>query len=140
MRLNRRPRPSVNRLVAAVKSSWTWVWAFCKAAQIMYGKWRLERDYRQHSRWIDPNAKCPACGARSGKIHWEPNVKFGDGKTGAVVHTCNIDGARWGEKPIITSREWDIPLPPPEGDTAPFIHRPAAQPITAVPINVERSA
>lgn len=121
----------MSRVASAVKSAWTWVWSFYKAACIVAAKWRLEYEYRPRARWIDPNAKCVACGAHDpahpSKIHWEPAVKFKDGTTGAVIHTCGVCGARWGEKPIITSKEWDIPLPTLEGDTAPFIHRPAAQ-------------
>ena len=56
---------------------------------------------------IDPDAKCPACGGKDGKLE---TVIVGPQSSGEknsppakiqVRHTCNICGAIWGEKPIL---------------------------------------
>ena len=52
-----------------------------------------EPDYR-----IDPNAKCPGCGAHDGKL-----LCIGGEKLGEVLidHTCAVCQARWYEKPLL---------------------------------------
>ena len=43
---------------------------------------------------IDPDAKCPACGARQGTLTWRSDVK-------QVQHRCAVCGALWGEPPLM---------------------------------------
>jgi hypothetical protein len=63
---------------------------------------------------LDPNAKCPACGHRQGKIRWTPYATWLDGAKGAVVHRCDVDGAFWFEKPLVSAEKWAVELPEPE--------------------------
>ena len=57
---------------------------------------------------IDPNARCPVCGAREGRLRcvWqaEPGPQSKDVPPKYKVqcqHTCDECGARWFEKPVI---------------------------------------
>ena len=88
----------------------------------------LIQAWRIRTARIDPNAPCPACGARDGEIKWEGNVKWLDGKKGAVIHTCHVDKARWAERPIVTAEEWDIRMNEVEqGSPAPFLNKPVTR-------------
>jgi cytochrome c5 len=58
--------------------------------------------------WIDPNAKCPACGACSGKLNVMTAGGKQDKETGAIIggetvvqHTCNVCHASWIEPTIV---------------------------------------
>ena len=50
---------------------------------------------------IDPNAKCPVCGAKRGKLR-AMVVQAKNAPDGRVMceHTCLVDGARWYESPV----------------------------------------
>lgn len=52
-------------------------------------------------RRIDPNAKCPSCGAKDGEIAFNPLLQ-------KVVHTCHVDQAMWAENPRIRAEAWDF--------------------------------
>jgi hypothetical protein len=52
-------------------------------------------------RKIDPNERCPSCGAKDGEISFNPMIQ-------RVVHTCNVDGAQWAEKTRIPVEKWDF--------------------------------
>jgi|SRR5208337_3327518 len=104
----------------AVKKAWQWLagwaWVIVLALRIHYAK-------------IDPNMKCPSCGHRQGKIKWEPEIewtdKSGQKRRGIVLHTCDIDGAVWGEPAIVKAEHWRLTLNDQQrGDTVPFLHRP----------------
>lgn len=77
---------------------------------------------------IDPNAKCPSCGARRGKIRWSAVLVWPDGTNGAVVHDCEICHAVWGEKPIVKASAWQIEGVQEEshGSDTPLIVKPPA--------------
>ncbi len=51
---------------------------------------------------VDPNAKCPACGATSGKL---AAVQDGVGAKAVIVveHTCNVCAARFFEKTVLNA-------------------------------------
>lgn len=50
---------------------------------------------------IDPNAPCPSCGARDGKIAFSP-------AHGRVLHRCNPCTAVWAESPIVAWENWKV--------------------------------
>jgi hypothetical protein len=67
----------------------------------------LLADYRIRNAVIDPNSKCPACGARQGKLECmtvrtpqKPNVGV------MVQHQCQICHARWYEPTIVKPEKW----------------------------------
>lgn len=78
------------------------------------GKDRLERTER------DRRAKCPACG-HGGKRGWffrryKPDVKPHELKWSemheALLHTCPVCGAVWGDRPIVQYRGgWKVEIP-----------------------------
>jgi hypothetical protein len=87
--------------------------------QAIWQAWRI-----QHA-VVDPCMKCPSCGARQGEIKWYGNLVWPDNKKGAIVHTCKVCSARWGEKPIVKAEAWDISLQEqPQGTPVPFLNRP----------------
>ncbi len=49
---------------------------------------------------VDPNAKCPACGATAGKLE---AVTVGEGTRASVVveHACSVCGAKYFEKTVL---------------------------------------
>jgi hypothetical protein len=47
---------------------------------------------------VDPNAKCPCCGARDGRLRC---VHLTDVAL-ACQHTCNVCAARWVEPAVVT--------------------------------------
>jgi len=56
---------------------------------------------------IDPNARCPVCGAREGRLRCVLKAKPGPTAKNPVIggqilcqHTCAVDGARWFDSPI----------------------------------------
>lgn len=70
--------------------------------------WKLPRprDLAQ----IDPNAKCPVCGATAGTLRCiavETNPRRPKDVPAQYKimcqHTCSVDGARWFEEPILKS-------------------------------------
>jgi|SRR6185437_2755612 len=72
--------------------------------------WLFRRPTKNELARIDPNAKCPACGAKSGtlkcvRVTNQPTPDDGqlDIKMFSVKvqHTCNVDGAIWYEDPIV---------------------------------------
>lgn len=67
----------------------------------------LLEQWRIRNAVIDPNSKCPACGARSGKLDCmtvrspqKPNVAV------MVQHQCQICHARWYEPTIVKPEKW----------------------------------
>jgi hypothetical protein len=58
---------------------------------------------------IDPDAPCPVCGARSGKLTCAWSGTGVDLALTEVLctHTCDCCGARWFEKPVakVTSKD-----------------------------------
>jgi hypothetical protein len=109
------PSLGSRRLQRQAVSAWQWFSGWVRALVMA---WRI------HRAEIDPNAKCPSCGARKGKIRWEPELVWPDGSKGCVLHTCEIDGAVWAEKPIVQAKAWEIQVRHQQGDAAPFVHRP----------------
>jgi hypothetical protein len=53
---------------------------------------------------IDPNQKCPSCGGYKGEIQWDAEQKL-------VIHTCELCGAVWGEKPVAPAESWAPRMP-----------------------------
>lgn len=101
----------------AVKKAWLWFWGWVSAIVLA---WRIQRAT------IDPCAKCPACGARQGKIQWQDGLVWPDQTKGCVLHTCQVCSAAWGEKPIVQAKAWALKEPMEQrGDAAPFLNRPA---------------
>lgn len=100
-----------------MKKAWLWAWGWVSAIVLA---WRIQRAT------IDPCAKCPACGARQGKIQWQADLQWSDQSKGCVVHTCQVCNAVWGERPIVRAADWNITMREERGDVAPFINRPAA--------------
>jgi hypothetical protein len=73
---------------------WVWLWRMVGAVGcFVVPAPKPEPDYR-----IDPNAKCPGCGAHDGKL-----LCIGGEKLGEVLidHTCAVCQARWYEKPLL---------------------------------------
>lgn len=83
----------------------------------------------------DPNAQCPACGAKpnllarmliailprglaahysSGEIRWAEAFAGKSGKPGAILHRCKVCNAAWGDPPIMAFEDWKITLKPQE--------------------------
>jgi hypothetical protein len=70
---------------------------------------------------IDPNARCPSCGAREGKLRCVLKRKPGPTAKTATnplisaqilcQHTCLVDGARWFDKPIASDVDPSKVLP-----------------------------
>ena len=67
----------------------------------LYDQWRI------YNAVIDPNSKCPACGARNGKLKTvmvetekKPN------KTVMVEHTCGVCIATWYEPTVVKPEKW----------------------------------
>lgn len=63
--------------------------------------------YRIRNAVIDPNSKCPACGARNGKLECmtvrtpqKPNVGV------MVQHQCAVCRAKWYEPTIVKPEKW----------------------------------
>lgn len=76
-------------------------WMFVTSpVRFAWFQWRVSRVT------IDPNAKCPSCGARNGKIVFDPMYN-------AVRHHCNVDHAEWHERCIVKPT-WVIKSPMPE--------------------------
>ena len=57
-----------------------------------WARWRASRAASRAR--IDPNAKCPACGARNGRIKWLA-------ASALVQHTCLDCAAIWCEPPLM---------------------------------------
>jgi hypothetical protein len=62
---------------------------------------------RMYNLVVDPNSKCPACGARQGKLKCvtvdrsqKPNT------TVMVQHTCGVCSALWYEPTILKPELW----------------------------------
>jgi hypothetical protein len=56
---------------------------------------------------IDPNSKCPACGARNGKLKAvmvETQAK--PNKTVMVEHKCGVCEAQWYEPTVVKPEKW----------------------------------
>lgn len=86
------------------------LWALQRWAAFM--RWRAARAQaaevqrlreRVKLQRIDPNAPCPSCGARDGKIVFSQ-------AHGKVLHRCNVDGAIWGEAPIVSWADWKVEI------------------------------
>lgn len=81
------------------KFIWLWSLHFLKLARIRMEKRSLTE-------------KCPACGHRAPhKIEWTAKLTFADNTRGAIVHTCAICGAEFGERPVIPSKFWLVARP-----------------------------
>lgn len=65
---------------------------------------------------IDPNAKCPSCGATSGELRCV-HRKIVDKTIVFVQHRCKVDGARWFEKTIVEGGPDKIHAAIPRTDT-----------------------
>lgn len=105
---------------------WSWIVTLWTAYLIFRDKQRVDKVE------VDPNAKCPSCGHRKGKIRWEPEIRWKDPETGKerkglIIHTCEIDGAIWIEKSIVAPEHWRFEIAQePEGIQAPFMGPPSA--------------
>lgn len=75
---------------------------FLRIFAALVWRWRLKRAK------IDPNAKCPSCGACDGDIRFDQNIAWPDGARGAVLHHCKVDQAIWAEKPIVKAEAWRV--------------------------------
>jgi hypothetical protein len=68
---------------------------------------------------IDPHSKCPACGARNGKLKCLPcETKEKPNATMMIEHTCEVCGAQWYEPTILNSELWVHPTTIQEGKPA----------------------
>jgi len=86
-------------------------------------RWRVSRAR------INPNAQCPSCGARQGRIHFDASITWLDGSKGGVIHTCDIDAAVWAERCIFKADKWRIENYPDQnqgGSDIPIISKPQA--------------
>lgn len=81
-------------------------------ARAAWKRWqaaRLEsRNLRRMKAWVakqrvDPNAPCPACGAREGEIRFAPQY-------GQIIHRCKVCTALWPEKPIVQWDAWKVEI------------------------------
>lgn len=112
---------------------WLYSWLYTLTMWVgAWGLWAYQRVKLYYTR-RNPNMVCPACGARSGKIHWDPMLKFADGKVGALVHRCEVCSAMWGEPPIVASKEWMSQQPVPQGDPVPWSHGPQSRSFEGLP-------
>lgn len=77
--------------------------------QSLLASWRIRNAE------IDPNSKCPSCGARNGKLKCV-EVESKEGKTWMVQRTCQICSAQCYEPTLVDPKIWAIadlkPLPP----------------------------
>jgi hypothetical protein len=67
----------------------------------LYDQWRI------YNAVIDPNSKCPGCGARSGKLQCmtvrtqaKPNIDV------QIEHQCTVCHAKWYEPTIVKPEKW----------------------------------
>jgi hypothetical protein len=98
----------IRRHVIPTLMKWVVLTYYQRRAAII--RWRTARTVAKQdaeiraaaaSSFIDPNAKCPSCGACQGSIAFAPAL-------GKVVHTCAIDRAMWVEDPIVKYADWKV--------------------------------
>lgn len=68
-------------------------------------------ELRRQGPAIDPNAKCPACGNRSGKLKLSrvsPKGAKVPNPEPMIEHTCNICEAKFYEKTVAAPEHWFV--------------------------------
>jgi hypothetical protein len=67
----------------------------------LFEQWRIRNAF------IDPNSKCPACGARNGKLECMTVRTLAKPNVGVMVqHQCQVCHAKWYEPTIVKAEKW----------------------------------
>lgn len=79
----------------------------CLLLIIWFYHWKPRVEAHRYGPFVDPNAKCPACGNKDGSLKMTMGLQ--DGKQGErpwIKHICKICSAEWMEETVVAIDSW----------------------------------